>query len=124
MFVYFGRFSSKNVVLTLEEGIVYASLKKSSLFFRKQFNPLASLTRVDFYVPSKKLCIFVDGVYWHKDRREIDNRKTKILEAAGYKVLRVSDGEVRRLGVDGFLANLEKEHGSFGLGKLNGTEQL
>jgi DNA mismatch endonuclease (patch repair protein) len=62
---------------------------------------------VDFYIPSLKLIIEVDGIYWHghpdsfnpNDKRVIknmerDKRENKILKERGYKLIRIWEHEI------------------------------
>lgn len=104
-----GAMSSAEVIVNL----ALRSLHSWAPSYRKQFNPLASFTAVDFFVPSKKLCIYVDGEYWHSrpHARERDLRQTRILEAAGFRVLRVSDKEIHKLGTDGINRLLTEKYG-------------
>lgn len=54
-------------------------------------------TRVDVYVPSKKLCVYIDGEYWHSlpGYRERDERANLTLKRLGYKVLRFPELKMR-----------------------------
>lgn len=102
MFKYWGK-KALTGAMSYEESIFNLGLRRIKKHFRKQYNPLASFTAVDFFIPSLKLCVYVDGVYWHSKQtvKLRDIRQTKILKAAGFRVLRISDLEVRRLGIDG-----------------------
>ena len=46
-------------------------------------------TDVDFFLPESNLCIYIDGIHWHKDK-EKDTRIDTRLKELGYKVLRIS----------------------------------
>lgn len=110
MFIYSGK-TSRWGAMSAEEAMAGVSIRRWIGAHRRQHNPLSTLTSVDFYIPSKKLCVYVDGVYWHRNLGEKDRRQTKILKAAGFKVLRISDTKIRKLGVDGFHKFLEKKYG-------------
>lgn len=50
---------------------------------------------LDFYIPSIKLAIEFDGLYWHKDRKESDSNREKEIEdiIPGIKFLRINEDE-------------------------------
>ena len=52
---------------------------------------------MDFYIPSAKTFIEVDGAYWHKipKRMEMDLRKDLLAIKDGFVVLRIGEEEVR-----------------------------
>lgn len=52
---------------------------------------------VDFYIPSLKLVIECDGTYWHglPGRKEEDRTRDAKLASWGYKVLRLSEKEIK-----------------------------
>lgn len=52
--------------------------------------------RADFYLPKRNLIIECDGEYWHMDQkiRFRDQRKDKLFEKLGYKVLRLKGQEI------------------------------
>jgi hypothetical protein len=45
----------------------------------------------DLFVPSAQIGIEVDGAYWHRNKRERDQRKTETLEASGVTLFRVRE---------------------------------
>ena len=51
------------------------------------------LTKVDIYHSIAKLCIYLDGDYWHKKER--DEYVDKTLKEMNYRVLRISYGRYR-----------------------------
>jgi very-short-patch-repair endonuclease len=51
---------------------------------------------IDCYLPNSKLCIEIDGTYWHKDR-ELDNEKNTFLLDNGYSVLRISENDITNI---------------------------
>lgn len=51
---------------------------------------------LDIYVPSRKLAIEFDGLYWHDERRKLPNyhlNKTEACEAAGIRLIHVFEDE-------------------------------
>ena len=46
---------------------------------------------IDIFIPEYKLGIEFDGNYWHKNKLELDVRKTKELEDDGFKIMRVRE---------------------------------
>jgi very-short-patch-repair endonuclease len=51
---------------------------------------------VDFYCPQAKLCIEVDGsVHYEPAQAEYDAARTAFLEELGYKVVRITNDDVR-----------------------------
>lgn len=81
------------------ERAVEGYLTKAGLTFRKQV-PLHGVTLADFVI-GEKLVVQCDGVYWHsrKGYVERDARQDKKLVSMGYKVIRISDVEIKQ-GVD------------------------
>jgi very-short-patch-repair endonuclease len=55
-----------------------------------------SYTKVDFFIPRMKICLYCDGDYWHSklEVRERDVRIDRELEALGYIVFRTSQSEI------------------------------
>jgi very-short-patch-repair endonuclease len=80
--------------LTKAESHLWQALKNrqlNGLRFRAQ-HPVGQFI-LDFYCPSCKLAIEVDGDI-HIDRTEEDAARTEQLEAYGYRVLRFSNEEI------------------------------
>jgi very-short-patch-repair endonuclease len=48
------------------------------------------------HVPSG-IVVEYDGSYWHKDRRAIDVKKTKRMQALGFTVIRVREAPLRKI---------------------------
>ena len=59
---------------------------------------LSTIRFYDLYVPSLNLLIECDGEYWHcrDDRIKIDLEKDYAAKIEGYKLLRISDKEIRK----------------------------
>lgn len=61
--------------------------------FRRQY-PLLGRFVADFYAPSARLVVEVDGA-WHAQRTAADARRDRALARAGHRVLRLPDALVR-----------------------------
>lgn len=46
------------------------------------------MTYVDIFIPKTNLCIYLDGIYWHRNSRDKDNLISKELRKLGYRVKR------------------------------------
>lgn len=82
--------------LTKAEAILWEKLRNKQLDglrFRCQ-HPVGSFI-LDFYCPSRKLVIEIDGDI-HKERTEYDNARTSKLEEYGYRVIRFSNERVMK----------------------------
>lgn len=80
--------------LTTAEAILWEKLRNKQLDglrFRCQ-HPVGNFI-LDFYCPSRKLVIEIDGDI-HKERAEYDNARTSKLEEYGYRVIRFSNERV------------------------------
>lgn len=90
---------------TPPEGILWQQLRGrrlQDLKFRRQM-PLGPYT-VDFCCPEAKLVVEVDSIY-HSGRQEQDAARDRELESRGYRVLRVSAGDVAT-NLDGVLTTI------------------
>ena len=83
--------------LTPSEALLWSSIRAGRLgvVFRRQV-PLLGRFSADFCAPAVKLVVEVDGGY-HIERRAADARRDRVLERAGYRVLRFTDEQVVRL---------------------------
>ena len=80
---------------TPQEILIWNKIKHSQLGykFRRQHSIGAYI--LDFYCPSKKLAIEIDGSqHFEKDSKEYDDIRTEYLKALDIKVLRFTNGEV------------------------------
>ena len=66
----------------------YLSKAFNDIQYQKQFDWLGKRS-LDIYIPSLKLAIEYDGVYYHSDRRMIDSEKTKSCRENGVTVFRI-----------------------------------
>lgn len=48
---------------------------------------------IDFLCQSQRLCIEVDGTYWHRNKAR-DARKTNYIRDAGFRLIRISESEI------------------------------
>lgn len=58
-------------------------------------NPLERFVYADWWVPEKKLAIFCDGEYWHRNRARKDRTQARVLRAAGVNVLRIPEKAIK-----------------------------
>ena len=88
---------------TVPERKVEEILKALDIVYEKQFR--IQNKYYDFYIPSKKLLIEVDGVYWHgkyegkapkniDEVRENDRYKNQLAEDYGFKIIRLWEDEL------------------------------
>ena len=68
----------------------YLSKAFNDIQYQKQFDWLGKRS-LDIYIPSLKLAIEYDGVYYHSDRQIIDFEKTKLCRRNGVKVFRIRE---------------------------------
>jgi very-short-patch-repair endonuclease len=82
--------------MTPAEKILWSALRNSRLSgfkFKRQvpFGPFI----VDFCCIRQKLILEIDGAI-HKERREYDQERTRLLSEQGYRVIRISNEEVEK----------------------------
>lgn len=91
------RTKHQNKKSTVIEVKVEKYLKQLGVKFESQKMIPKGRTVADFYIPEKRLVVYADGTYWH-GRKEVKNRDQKqdfLLGMNGYKVLRLSEKEIR-----------------------------
>ena len=83
-------------VPTESEARLWAAIRarKLGVQFRRQV-PLGDRFIVDFFAPTARLVVEVDGGY-HLNRLKADARRDQKLGSLGYRVLRLPDGLVTR----------------------------
>jgi DNA mismatch endonuclease, patch repair protein len=102
---------------TRPEIVLRSALHRLGLRFRKDCRPVRSLRcTADVVFPREKVCVFVDGCFWHGCRRHLDapktnaewweekirhtarrdRQRTKYLRAAGWTVIRLWEHELTR----------------------------
>lgn len=98
---------------TALEKTVFNHLRKNGVYFQKHYRKVAGSP--DIALPSKKICVFIDGDFWHGRRikstyhkltpfwREKilinikrDNRNKRILRKSGWKVLRIWESDLKK----------------------------
>ena len=82
--------------LTPSEQVLWSAIRgrRLGVQFRRQV-PLAGRFIVDFFAPSVRLVVEVDGGY-HTRRRRADERRDSTLTRLGYRVLRIEADLVLR----------------------------
>ena len=91
-------------------------LFRAGLRFRKNYSPIPNKRiTVDIYFPRQRICIFVDGCFWHgcplhfavpkthsawwqekvADNRQRDDRQTRLLSVLGWSVIRMWEHELK-----------------------------
>lgn len=74
-------------------------LQNNSIEFEQEYHinlENSTWTRVDFYIPEKKYCLYCDGGYWHSslEVQDRDRRISKVLKEMGYRVFRMTEAEI------------------------------
>ena len=52
---------------------------------------------IDVYLPTYKIGIEYNGMYWHRDKHESDDRKVKYLAANGIRIISVHESDVNQI---------------------------
>lgn len=102
---------------TTPEKTLRSILHRMGLRFRKDIQPIEGVRcKADFIFRKAKVCVFVDGCFWHgcpehfqipktntewwlekvRDNRERDTRKTMLIKGHGWMVLRYWEHEIQR----------------------------
>lgn len=79
--------------MTYPERLIFDWLTQQKIEFEHSYKCIYgdnNVRYVDFYIPSKKLFAEVDGVYWHKDRKENDAFKDSEAMKIGIKTIRLT----------------------------------
>lgn len=100
---------------TAPEQRLRSALHRAGLRFRKEVRVLDGVRTADVVFTRAKLCIFIDGCFWHgcpqhfrvpksntawwdekiKDNMERDRRQTNLLGGAGWTVMRIWEHEIK-----------------------------
>lgn len=77
--------------MTYGERVAYDWLTRNNIQFTHHFhfNQLGVNRYVDFYIESKNLFIEIDGEFWHRNRKELDDLKDKIARLCGINTIRI-----------------------------------
>src|SRR5690242_11734670 len=79
--------------LTPSEERLWRALRMNRLGVRVRRQQVIGPFIADFFIPSHRLIIEVDGAV-HEIQQERDEQRDAILQAAGYRVLRISADDV------------------------------
>ena len=94
--------------MTNEEILLWSRLKKrqfKNIKFRRQHSIDHYI--LDFYAPEIKLAIEIDGgQHFKPEKIEYDNNRDQFLKAAGIKVIRFTNGDIRK-NLSGVLLKLQ-----------------
>lgn len=62
----------------------------------------------DLFIPSLKICIEIDGVVFHKGTEKRELKKTRLWNSCGYKVIRLREEGLNRLGGDNIFISIKE----------------
>jgi len=100
---------------TTPERVLRSALRRAAMKFRRECEVLPKLRcKADVVFPAERVCVFVDGCFWHgcrlhftvpkthsswwkekvEDNRRRDRRKTAKLRAAGWEVIRLWEHQI------------------------------
>lgn len=93
------KFSGVSIIERVTRLVLDSVFSPKSEEHRKQFAIGASKKRymVDMLYPSINLVVEYDGQFYHLGKESNDVRKTKDLEDAGWKVVRIREGKLQKL---------------------------
>lgn len=96
-----------NSHMSIEQKKIFPELARLYSDIIPEYEIPGTIFDVDFYVPREKLIIEIDGPFHYFQTpqgkslfRMIDRRRDEILEAMGYKVIRLSQQEIRSLRIE------------------------
>ncbi len=81
--------------MTEEEVILWAYLKNKQIKYKFRRQVSVGKYIVDFYCPSKKLAIELDGSQHAIEKKDYDKQRTQYLRSKGIKVIRYWNDEIR-----------------------------
>jgi len=97
---------------TPQEIILWSKLKNSQIGFKFRRQHSIGGYIVDFYCPSKKIIIEIDGSqHFTKDSIEYDKRRTSFFKGLDLRVLRFDNNDINK-NIDGVILNIKLEIGS------------
>lgn len=94
---------------TPQEIILWSKIRKEQLGFkfRRQHSIVGYIA--DFYCPSKKLIIEIDGSqHFTRESTDYDTKRSKFFEGLGIRVIRFDNGEINT-NIDGVILKIESE---------------
>ena len=109
------RINRKQRNATRQEGVLWHTyLKQCPINFARQYRLDNYI--LDFYAPSIKLAIEIDGGQHYEDKtKEYDNRRTSVLNTYGVQVMRLSNLDIDkhlRESIDLIVAKIEELKGN------------
>ena len=78
---------------TREEDVLWQQIRNSKLGYKFRRQHSIGNFIADFYCPSKKIIIEIDGGQ-HLDKKEYDRERSDYLESLGFKVIRFWNEEI------------------------------
>jgi very-short-patch-repair endonuclease len=91
---------------TPQETLLWSKLKNSQIGFKFRRQHSIGGYIVDFYCPSKRLAIEIDGSqHFTKDNQEYDSIRTKFFEGLDIEVLRFTNAEINT-NIDGVVQKI------------------
>ena len=79
------------------EQAIYYYVKKIFSDAINRYKVVSDKCELDIYIPSKKIGIEYDGIYWHKDKKDLEKNKYDICKNNGIRLIRIrennDDGE-------------------------------
>lgn len=67
-------------------------------------------SEVDIFIPALNLAIEYDGVYWHKDKTELDKKKNTNIENKGIKLIRIREIGLEKLSSSDIIYDYNKKN--------------
>lgn len=84
---------SKNKTSFSEQAILYYIRMKQAEAIGRYKLPQSQL-ECDIFIPNEKIAIEYDGVYWHKNKKCLENQKYRICKKEGIKLIRIREGAI------------------------------
>lgn len=75
------------------EQAIYYYIKQVFPDAINRYNVLKNRCELDIYIPSKKIGIEYDGIYWHKNKVDLEKGKYEICKSQGITLLRIRENE-------------------------------
>jgi very-short-patch-repair endonuclease len=101
------RRANLRTVQTPQEILLWSRLRREQLSFKFRRQHSIGGYIADFYCPSKKLVIEIDGSQ-HFTNKEYDEIRSKYLEGLGIKVIRFTNADINT-NINGVIENIIKE---------------
>ena len=75
------------------EQAIYYYIKQVFPDAVNRYNVLKNKCELDIYIPQKKIGIEYDGIYWHKNKTDLEKSKYKICKSKGITLFRIRENE-------------------------------